>query len=278
MACAAATATVSMRGTRLSSRSSDAPICTLHSRAGFGGAVQVFASSADNSRLLQFQTDGCSAETVVKCQGPMPEACAAPAGDDCGPTVTCPCVPDGEVQAEYMKRMARSLVPMCNATGRARQDFRVLLIGLGGGALPDHILRNCPARTRVESVEYDPRVIEAATRFFGFREQPGVNMVEQGDGGEAVKARAAHGAKYDFVLVDAFESQHVPASCRSEEFVNGLFKILKPDGLAMQNIMTTDFDKTIDIYQDVFGPERVKSESFQFGVAHIISATARPPS
>lgn len=274
--CAASAGAVSMRGSRASLRGWD-PICTLGAQGAFGGAVRVFADPRDNSRTLQLQGDGsASSETMVQCKGERPEGCSVPAGLGCAPAGACPCEPDGQLLFAYMRRMASALVPLCNSTKRAGAGFRVLLIGLGGGALPNYVLQHCPAGTAVESVEYDPRVIEVATQFFGVRAQPGSNTLEQGDGGEAVKARAVRGERYDLVLVDAFAAERVPASCSGEGFARDLLAVLRPDGLVMQNIDTKDFGTALQHYQAVFGAEWVSSQSFDFQVGHLISARAPP--
>merc|ERR1719162_2632429 len=66
-------------------------------------------------------------------------------------------------------------VPMCT---EANGNFKSLLIGLGGAALPEYMLQHCPKGTELESVEYDPRVVKAATNFFGLQLAPNINEVE----------------------------------------------------------------------------------------------------
>lgn len=254
----------------------DPPLCTLSAQANFSNAVKVYANRFDNSRMLAFEGDGLAAETNVQCKGAMPDSCSSTKTklDQSCDDVICPCEPVVNLNFGYMKRMVKTLLPMCldtPAEGEKRR-FRVLLIGLGGGALPEYILAKCPDGTEVESVEYDPRVIDVATRFFGLNPKPVTNRIEQGEGGEAVRTRAMRSEQYDVVLVDAFESARVPASCRSKEFIENLRWILRPGGVVMQNILSADHRMTLPIYRQIFGAESVNTEDFDAGFAHLIRA------
>ena len=58
------------------------------------------------------------------------------------------------------------------------QDIkRVLVLGLGGGAVPLYLARSLPDAT-VDSVEVDPGVIEAAKKYFGLRETERFHLIE----------------------------------------------------------------------------------------------------
>merc|ERR550514_766734 len=114
-----------------------------------------------------------------------------------------------------MVDMMQEVTPACESwsvihPGEESGPMRVLLVGLGGGALPAYMLSQCPkGSVFVESVEYDPRVVKAAERFFGFQVIPGANEVETDDGGKAVARRASNPdsssrEQYDVVLVDCF--------------------------------------------------------------------------
>merc|ERR1719310_267520 len=103
------------------------------------------------------------------------------------------------------------------------------------------------------------RVVEFATKFLGFTASDS-NSVEVTDGLSAVKARPD--SSFDAVLVDCFGSaDRVPDGCRSKEFLSNVRRILKDDGLLMQNIwahsaaspdVEADFAETKESYAGVF--------------------------
>lgn len=279
------TAAAAARGAqRANLRSRDEPtrlLCRFPKQQGFEKAVDIFASAADNTRTMQFEGDGTGRgddgfiQTMVRCEGSEPGDCSPPknasagsllqrgvAGADCMQT-TCSCQADvNATYGNYQRHMSSYVLPACReASGAGSQGYRVLLIGLGGGALPTHILANCPAGTSVETIEYDPRVAEAASRFFGLRLQPGVNDIFVDEGGAAVAKRASEGRSYDAVLIDAWTGPFdVPESCRSESFIGNVRRILKPGGLALQNIDMGQFERTLPIYSHEFGADSASAE------------------
>lgn len=255
------------------------PFCVLPPQPGFDLPVNVFADAVDNQRSVSFGNRGTGdgdgsmyIESMVKCAGSMPESCGVPFRNVSGPDgsppacVECPCKEDEEhessIYGNYQRKMIETVVPRCKRNSGG-DPFRVLLIGLGGGALPQHILSRCPAQSAsVEAVEYDPRMIEVATRFFGLHLESGVSEVQRADGGQAVAERALTGKKYDAVLVDAFAGgPHVPESCRNAVFVANLRKILSPNGFVLHNI-EADTDGTVAVYEKGFGSENVNVQHF----------------
>jgi len=235
------------------------------------GNVQVFVGH-DNARELHFD-DVTGIQTAVKCKGERPPSCDKSAHDrDCG-SFECPCdVDTSSLSFPYMARMVDVVLPMCSQANEAR-PFRVLLIGVGGGAQPGHILSRCPGNTSVESVESDPRIIEAAVKFFGLRPSP-ANVVENADGGQAVQDRLTRGSSYDVVLVDAFEAGGtVPDSCRGEAFIAGVKAILKQGGKAVQHIWSPQYGQTLNDYRAAFGEDNVESVDLTMGTVHLIVAT-----
>lgn len=268
------------RATRAGDEPDQHPFCVLPKQPGFDLPVNVFADPAENTRYVSFgyngMTDGDGyVETMVKCTGSLPAgACgtrnSTALGHDgsggqtsseteCG-SVSCPCEFDLNHTAygNYQNAMLKYLTPECQKSERPG-PYRILLIGLGGGALPQHILHACPtSQTQLETVEYDPRMIEVATRFFGLQVQPGVSEVTQGDGGEIVAQRAREGAKFDMILVDAFAGgPHVPESCRNEKFLRNAKTLLNGSGMMIHNI-ETDVDGTLPTYKKIFGEDNVQ--------------------
>lgn len=270
-------------------------LCTFGAGPGSDNLIKVFADEAENTRYVSFAVEGHATEdgfieSMQKCKGVLSETCKhrkkGSTPKDCA---ACPCELDLEHEpfGNYQRRMLELIEPRCKASGK--EPFRVFLVGLGGGALVQHILGQCPKGTVVEAVEYDPRMIEIATRFFGLNPSPGAFKVEKGDGGAAVAAHAAKGDTYDMVLVDAFAGgSHVPESCRNTAFVSNVQRMLRKGGTVLANMAgptynnlagTGDHKITLPIYKKSFGDKSVDLETLKGGMefpSYLIVAHAAP--
>ncbi len=109
----------------------------------------------------------------------------------------------------------------------------VCFIGLGGGSLPKKYRRDYPS-LRIDVAEIDPEVVKVAKRFFGFREDPAMN-VGVVDGRVFLTRR--RDARYDFVFVDAYYSDAIPFHMTTVEFLNLVKGRLSPDGVVAWNII-----------------------------------------
>lgn len=253
---------------------SSSPVCELPVANGAGDPLQVYVND-HNARYVVFANDGLDEQTKVQCQGDVPVACGPNSNStrNCE-EVSCACNKTGETQFAYVKKMMEQITPECNGKLNGNDGYQALVIGLGGGSIPEQILAACPDGTRVETIEYDQRFLDAATRFFGFNLETGRNEVHIGEGGEAVRARALNGQKYDVVVIDAFSSGlKVPDSCSSEDFVKNLKTVLRTDGMAIQNILSPQYEKVIKSYQTVFGEDNVEGEDVQLHFSHLIVAS-----
>ncbi len=82
----------------------------------------------------------------------------------------------------------------------------VLLVGLGGGGLPQFVHDFVPC-ARVEVVELDPAVLEVAQTWFGFQTDERLN-VRLGDGLEHIKTLESEGERrLDLVILNLFDSK-----------------------------------------------------------------------
>jgi len=233
--------------------------------------VIVRIDAATNFRGLSF---GLSAgtETAVQCAGQVPDGCHPPSKPgtlpECSSLEDCECDLHGQdLPFPGMQAIAEKVVLMCNSAG---SNIRILMIGLGGGAISSYIRDRCPPEQLIlDNVEKDGRVAGLASKFFGFKEDD-KSTLQVTDGFSAV----LHGAKhsYDAVLVDCFAGRdRVPDSCRNAEFVGAAKQLLKADGLLMQNIwgrssasseVENDFQSTISSYTQVFGQPPHKEVAF----------------
>ena len=102
-----------------------------------------------------------------------------------------------------------------------------LLIGLGAGELVRHLEAS---GATVTVVEIDPRVEQAARRFFGFDLPRDRIHIEDG---RAFLERDR--AVYDLVVMDAFLGEDVPGHLYTREALEAIRRRLSPDGLLAIN-------------------------------------------
>jgi spermidine synthase len=107
----------------------------------------------------------------------------------------------------------------------------ILMIGLGGGSISTYLGR-AMKETRIDTVEIDPGVINAARKFFGIRDSARVKYFD-GDGRVFLKRNSK---SYDLILVDAFHGGYVPFHLLTREFYKLVKERLKPGGAAVFNV------------------------------------------
>jgi len=107
----------------------------------------------------------------------------------------------------------------------------ILMIGLGGGSISTYLGR-AMKDTKIDTVEIDPGVINAARKFFGIRDSARVKYFD-GDGRVFLKRSKK---VYDLILVDAFHGGYVPFHLLTREFYSLVKERLKPAGAAVFNV------------------------------------------
>ncbi|KAJ1734303.1 hypothetical protein LPJ61_001150 [Coemansia biformis] len=113
---------------------------------------------------------------------------------------------------------------------------RALQIGLGVGVSARSLHRQ---NVRVDVVEIDPAVHEAAVRFFGLPRN--LNAVHLMDGRRFIDQAPA--AIYDYIVHDVFTGGSVPAALFSQSAVGQLRRILRRDGVLAMNYVGIPNDK-----------------------------------
>lgn len=108
---------------------------------------------------------------------------------------------------------------------------KVLLIGLGGAAIPKFLSRNYPD-IELHIVEIDPDVIQVASKLFSF--QPTGKMKIFVMDGRLFLAQC--GEKYDVILLDAYSSDTVPFHLTTLEFYKLVKEHLNPGGVVAANM------------------------------------------
>ncbi len=131
---------------------------------------------------------------------------------------------------------------------------RVLIIGLGGGALPRAISRYIPD-AEIDVVDIDPDVVEVAERFFNFTSGERIK-VHIGDGRAFIQnmAHDASAKMYDLVILDAFNSSAIPGHLTTIEFLQELSQILHPKGVVAANVLVDNslFNSMLKTYRKLF--------------------------
>lgn len=183
------------------------------------------------------------------------------------PCGDCPCEFDaaGDLSAAYMQTMFEQLSPLCpSAATTETSSSRVLMIGLGGAELPQYLLHHCPDMV-IEAAEISANVINISRAYFGLAESEetfgGRIAIDHSDALAAVRSREA--GEYDAVLVDCFVgSGEVPEDCRSQQFAEGVRRLLRSGGHLLQNMwhkspghqhVAADFREAVVTYSQVFG-------------------------
>lgn len=226
----------------------------------------------------------CAAEVAhpdnTKCL-PADLSKPVPTCEEVGQSGRCPCstISDEPLKLEYQKQMVSETLKLCQAKAKTnpKQPFRVLMFGLGGGAVPMYIRHHCESAL-IESVESDARVALIAQRLFGFVADEN-NKVEIADGQEAAERHAKlhpwpAGPHYDVVLVDCFDGDNqVAHSCRSDRFIHAVHTALDSEGHVMQNVMDTDIKQIMPTYQATFGADFTRKQEVQKGQFLVIAST-----
>lgn len=214
------------------------------------------ASAGIQSRV-RCQPPPVPGQECLFMSGRQPETCSSISAGRCHCDADVSALPD----LPYQQMMLRESLGACaSANNHTATPFRVLLIGLGGGAMPMYLHRHCKNAV-IESVEPDGVVVSIAERLLGFR-RDSRSLVEIADGLEAVLRRAAapkaRKIHYALVLVDCFAGGHVPATCSSKDFVGGLRNILASGGRVLQNSGGSG-DSLLMSYHEMFSPTRVST-------------------
>lgn len=134
------------------------------------------------------------------------------------------------------------------------KPLRVLVIGLGGGAIPRAINQYIPD-AMIDVVDIDPDIVEVAQKYFFF--DPGDKIkVHIADGRSFIQKAAQNNPvnRYDLIIVDAFNSSSIPRHLTTKEFLKELLQTLNPDGVIAANVLIDSrlFHSILKTYRKVF--------------------------
>lgn len=109
---------------------------------------------------------------------------------------------------------------------------RIMIVGLGGASLTRALAQAYP-EARIDNVEIDPVVVEAARRHFFYREGPQVGTFVQD--ARTFARETPH--RYDLIFQDAFGGDEIPYPLRTREYYESLRGLLAPGGAVVANYM-----------------------------------------
>ena len=122
------------------------------------------------------------------------------------------------------------------------QPRRVLIVGLGGGAMVRFLTHHEP-HVIIDAVEIDPVVVRLADQYFGVRSGGNVRVHTA----DAVKFVEAASERYDLILMDAFlrpsddtDTTGVPTRLKTQHFLGQLKRALTPGGVVAFNVNEHD--------------------------------------
>ncbi len=114
----------------------------------------------------------------------------------------------------------------------APHKSRIAILGGGAFTLPEYLGRHYPD-AQIDVVEIDPKLPQIAKQYFRYQQPNNVHIVAQ----DARAYLQATTAKYDIVIVDAYNDASVPFSLATHEYAVALHHVLNADGIAAVNII-----------------------------------------
>ncbi|OLP95941.1 hypothetical protein AK812_SmicGene21873 [Symbiodinium microadriaticum] len=179
--------------------------------------------SADNVRQMVDTNRPRFLQSAMRCAGPAPQAhghC-----DDVTVRAALHCkAPDfSRGFADLLPYAQRILHPLIHNCGH-QQD--VLVLGLGGGAIPTYLKESCPG-THVLAVDNNSDVVRAARDFFAYRGEALVEDLHHALADLSNKRPQS----FDAVVTDVGHNIKL-----TRQDLQNVLKLLKPSGLVVENL------------------------------------------
>lgn len=121
---------------------------------------------------------------------------------------------------------------MVAALAFVEEPRRILVVGVGGGAIPMFLSEVLP-QAHIDAVDLHPEVLGVAQRYFGVREGAGLRL-------HVADARAvieAPGPLYDAIFLDAYGPRGIPPPLATREFLLAARARLAPGGAVVGNVL-----------------------------------------
>jgi spermidine synthase len=135
------------------------------------------------------------------------------------------------------------------------EPARILVVGLGGGVIPREMHYYYPS-AEIDVAEIDDEIPNAATKFFGFREDDKLKVhIDDGRMFIKKKLRSEDKRKYDVIILDAFNSDYIPFHLMTKEFLEEVKGVMSEDGAVVANVFSINrlYDAEFKTFLAVFG-------------------------
>ena len=120
---------------------------------------------------------------------------------------------------------------------RGKSELSVLVIGGGGYVFPRYVEEVWPG-SRIDVVEIDPGVTEAAMQAFGLKPDTPINTFTM-DARVYVNQLLGQKTRYDFIYEDALSDYSIPYQLTTKEFNDKIARILTDSGVYMIELIDT---------------------------------------
>ena len=111
---------------------------------------------------------------------------------------------------------------------------RLLVLGGGGFSVPKYALENY-LNVHVDVVELDPGITALAKEYFGLRDHPLLNIIEE----DARTFLNRNTEKYEVILCDIFNSNYtIPFHLTTQEAARRIKASMTPDGVVLINLLS----------------------------------------
>ena len=155
---------------------------------------------------------------------------------------------------------------------------RILLLGLGGGALVHFFLHHFP-RARVEAVELRPQVVAVARDFFALPEGDPRLRVHLADAGGFLAAPGPDSAgSWDLVVTDVFDADGPASGSLDRAFYGAIGERLADGGVVAANLWSSNrfrLKGALRALAEVFGRPVFRLQPR--GRANVAALAGRPP-
>lgn len=136
---------------------------------------------------------------------------------------------------------------------KLQQD--ALLVGLGGGSLAKYLWQQFP-NCQLKIIECRKTVVKVARSHFGLPLDARLKIIIDDGGRYVQQRRLSHQARYELLVVDAFNAKDIAESVISEEFFLACHTLLNSDGLLVMNLWggadNVSFNQCRDWLTDIF--------------------------
>ena len=142
----------------------------------------------------------------------------------------------------------------------------VLFVGGGGFTGPKNFVA-LYSDVKVEAIEIDADVIDAAKSYFNLKENSRLQIFNE----DARRHLSTFDKKYDLIVLDAYASNYVPYHLMTHEFYQTVEKRLEPDGIVISNIIGSIEGENSQLVRAIY-----KTMKETFPISYVFLTEDRP--